>query len=106
MRLSEKQIELLKIIREKNPDGAAIDLDQIIERTSYKPTKEAIQFSIRALIKRGLIEKLGTEVRRGSRRVTFGLTETGGFYAPPLSKRSPIVSTVDEDEVLEAIESI
>ena len=57
MHLTTKQIELLTTIGRRNPDGAAVDLDQLIERLSYQPSKQSIQFSIRALIAHGLMQK-------------------------------------------------
>lgn len=81
MHLTAKQIQLLGVIVIGNgsPGGQfePCDLDQIIERVDYKPTKEAIQFSIRNLIGKGLIEKVGTELRRDRRRVVIAPTENG-----------------------------
>lgn len=81
MNLTPKQIALLDIIVKGNGlfDGRFVpcDLDQIIERVDYKPTKEAIQFSIRNLIGKGLIQKAGTENRRDRRRVLISPTDLG-----------------------------
>jgi DNA-binding MarR family transcriptional regulator len=79
--LTPKQIEILGIVVRGNGTvgGHLIpcDLDQIIERLSYTPTKEAIQFSIRNLIGKELIKKAGTEKRRDRRRVLISPTELG-----------------------------
>lgn len=72
--LSEKQLELMRVIIAGNGESAPADLDEITERVSYAPTKQAIQFSIRALLKHGLIEKLGTEKRRGRMRQVIQAT--------------------------------
>lgn len=81
MNLTTKQIEILGIIVKGNGSAAGrfipCDLDQIIERLSYKPTKDAVQFSIRNLIGKKLIEKTGTENRRDRRRVLISPTELG-----------------------------
>ncbi|WP_051331778.1 MarR family transcriptional regulator [Methylocaldum szegediense] len=77
LRLTAKQMEILRLIRRGNPDESFIDLDQLLERLSYRPSKQSMQFSIRALIKRGLIEKKGLEIRRGAKRITFCLTPKG-----------------------------
>lgn len=77
MHLTTKQIELLTTIGSRNPDGGAIDLDQLIERLSYKPSKQSIQFSIRALIAHALIQKDASEKRRGRTRTLLSLTALG-----------------------------
>lgn len=83
MHLTGKQLLLLKVISAGNDDGTNVDLDQLIERVEYETTKQSIQFSIRALIKHGLIEKTGTDKRRGRQRVTLGMTELGKTYFTP-----------------------
>lgn len=75
--LSAKQTEILTVIVRMNPDGTFVDLDQLIERLSYKPSKEAIQFSLRHLIGRELIEKKPVELRRGAQRRVFSPTIHG-----------------------------
>jgi hypothetical protein len=66
--LSAKQAEILTQIVRLNADGSFLDLDQLLDRLTYKPKKEALQFSIRHLIARGLIEKKPVELRRGAKR--------------------------------------
>jgi hypothetical protein len=77
--LTTKQIHIMKIVLEGNGlvDGkfVPVDLDQLIERTSYAPTKEAMQFSIRFLAKKGMMVKAGLEKRRGRKRVLYLPTE-------------------------------
>ncbi len=81
MHLTSKQLNVLGVIVNGNgtQNGVFIpcDLDQIIERVEYKPTKAAIHFSIRNLIRKGLIEKVSTELRRDRRRVIIAPTELG-----------------------------
>ncbi len=100
MHLTTKQIELLRVISAGNEDGSATDLDEILGRVRYETTKQSLQFSIRALIAHGLIEKKGVEKRRGRQRQVIAVTELGRTYAG--GKRSepvenPIVSTVEAD---------
>ncbi len=90
MRLTDKQLELMRVIISGNEDGSPTDLDQIIERVSYQPTKQSIQFSIRALVKHELIEKLGGEKRRGRYRVIIAPTPLGKHFAVP-SLASPLI---------------
>lgn len=77
MKLTTKQIHLLTVIRDGNPDGRRADLDQILIRLPYETTKQSLQFSIRALIRKGLIQKEDAEKRRGKRRRVIGLTDLG-----------------------------
>lgn len=94
-RLTIKQLEILSIVLGGNPDphrpgDALVDMDQLLERLSYEPTKQSLQFSIRALVKRGLIDK-GPEVsRRGRRRITFSLTQKGREMLPASSEQEPV----------------
>ena len=66
--LSKKQWEIMRHIMRANPDGSWLDLDQLVDRCSYAPSKQSMQFSIRALVNRGLIEKKDAESRRGQMR--------------------------------------
>jgi DNA-binding MarR family transcriptional regulator len=77
MELTSKQIHILTVILKKNPDGRAVDLDQILSRLPYETTKDSLHFSLRALIKKGLIEKGGFENRRGERRRIIQLSKLG-----------------------------
>lgn len=75
--LTEKQIEILKLVVKGNSDGSFIDLDQLLERLSYKPSKAALQFSLRFMAERGLLEKKALENRRGSARRIYSCTAKG-----------------------------
>lgn len=79
--LTTKQIQILKTIRAgaPAPDGGVdpIDLDLLLDNLPYVTTKESMQFSIRALVARGLIEKTAPTLRRGRKRVCYGLTVDG-----------------------------
>jgi repressor of nif and glnA expression len=101
MHLTNKQIELLRVIGAGNDDGSATDLDEILAAVRYETTKQSLQFSIRALIGRGLIEKKGVEKRRGRQRQVIALTEQGRIFAGKASAPpdNPIVSTVEDDEL-------
>lgn len=104
MFLTTKQIELIKIISKGNEDGSQIDLDELIERASYKPTKQSIQFSIRTLIKHGLIVKTGSEKRRGRRRVLFTATDLGNHFANNQQSSGSVASSIIESEIEEFLE--
>lgn len=77
MHLTTKQIQLLHVISEGNGEDAPCDLDEILEKLPYETTKQSLQFSIRALISHGVIEKRGTEKRRGRARQVIAATVLG-----------------------------
>lgn len=79
MSLTQKQNVIMKVILAGNPapDIGPVDIDQLLDRLPYNTTKASIQFSIRALIKHGLIEKGGSENRRGRRRTLLTATAAG-----------------------------
>lgn len=102
MQLTVKQIALMRAIGKKNEDGSARDLDQILESLSYTTTKASLHFSLRALINHGLIEKLGTEPRRGRGRQCIGVTEKGKPYAEMVGwSSSSITLSIEEDAMLQ-----
>lgn len=105
MHLTAKQIELINVIGKRNEDGGAIDLDQLLERLSYRTSKQSIQFSIRALIKHGLIEKSASEKRRGRTRTLLSLTELGEQM---VGVRRPVsfVVPLGEEDVLEELSEV
>lgn len=98
MRLTEKQIEQLRVICPGNPDGTDLDLDQIIDRMSYTPTKQSFQFSLRALINKGLIEKGPRVNRRGRVRQTITPTPLGLGYFPRPTLASILTAPGDESD--------
>ncbi|CCG43279.1 hypothetical protein [Magnetospirillum molischianum] len=66
--MSQKQIAIIRAIMRGNAEGDFVDLDELLKLLPYTTTKQSLQFSIRALIKHGLIEKRPREVRRGRAR--------------------------------------
>ena len=79
MTLTDKQKDIIKTINLGYERGHLLDLDELLEVLPYKTTKQSIQFSIRALIKKGLVEKGHTRQRSDNRyhRRTLGLTTLG-----------------------------
>ena len=79
MTLTDKQKEIIKTLNLGYERGHLLDLDELLEVLPYKTTKQSIQFSIRALIKKGLVEKGHTRQRSDNRyhRRTLGLTTLG-----------------------------
>ncbi|HEL3341007.1 TPA: hypothetical protein ACHXMD_003948, partial [Shigella sonnei] len=74
MTLTDKQKDIIKTLNLGYERGHLLDLDELLEVLPYKTTKQSIQFSIRALIKKGLVEKGHTRQRSDNRyhRRTLG----------------------------------
>lgn len=104
MYLTSKQLELLRHIGDGNPDNVAIDLDQLLDRTSYKPSKQSIQFSLRALIAHGLIKKGPTEKRRNRMRAIIELTDMGRTVTG--KKKAGYLESLESEEVLEELSAV
>ena len=88
--LTDKQYRIMLVICDGNGKDDAgnfvpVDMDELLDRLSYRTTKQSMQFSIRYLMRRNLVEK-GSDVRRGARRVTFTPTKLGrqimGYHDP------------------------
>ncbi|HGY7601012.1 TPA: hypothetical protein ACNTJ6_005248 [Escherichia coli] len=79
MTLTDKQKDIIKTLNLGYERGHLLDLDELLEVLPYKTTKQSIQFSIRALIKKGLVEKGHTRQRSDNRyhRRTLRLTTLG-----------------------------
>lgn len=75
--LTSKQRQILLTLKMQSADGDFMDLDELLMRLPYRTTKQSLQFSIRALIGHGLIEKKGLAIRRGRQRRLLGLTPAG-----------------------------
>ncbi|MCL2874763.1 MAG: hypothetical protein FWF12_00415 [Betaproteobacteria bacterium] len=104
--MSDKQLEVLRVLVEGNTDGSFVDMDELLERVNYKPTKASMHFSIRHLIKRDLIEKKGTEMRRGRHRSILGATVLGHHFARA-NMTSPAAAILGaEDDLLELGDSL
>ena len=75
--LSNKQIEALRVIANEENGNEPQDLDTVLSRLTYKTTKPSFQFTVRSLIKRGLIEKRSCETLRKKSRRFLAVTELG-----------------------------
>lgn len=81
--LTAYQQEILNAVRDCAGRGFDIDLDQLLECLSWKPTKQSLQFSIRALVAKKMLVKTGFQVRRGRKRVCFALDAAGRAVFDP-----------------------
>lgn len=87
--LTDKQYRIMVVIcdgngLDENGIFVPIDLDQLLERVSYRTGKDSMQFSIKALMRHGYVKK-DYEKRREARRVVYIPTKSGKQitgYAP------------------------
>lgn len=97
-RFTAKQVDVLETILKGADNGDFIDTDQLLEKISYETTKNSLQFTIRFLVNRGLVEKLPAVIRRGRRRRVYCLT--------PDALRSFDTGTGSFDIVMEGFEDL
>ena len=86
MNLTSKQKDVIKTLNLGYERGHLLDLDELLEILPYRTTKQSIQFSLRALIKKGLVEKHDFRPRGETlhQRRTLGLTILGRAKAKML----------------------
>lgn len=79
MVLTEKQKSILRCVWIGHERGALIDLDELLSLLPYRTTKASIQFSIRILIKKGVLQRdeLATRTDDKYRRRLLSLTPHG-----------------------------
>lgn len=75
--LTDKQIDALTVIANKDEGGKPLSLDEVIKRLSYSVTKQSFQFTLRSLIKRELVEKCDCEIVDRKRRRLLRITPLG-----------------------------
>ena len=104
MGLTTKQRSLMEVIVAGNDDGTNVDIDQILERLPYETTKESLQFSLRALVNKGCIQKMPSEIRRTRRRIIYAATAFGNSFFMASHKEVPVGEEIDAPDVDTAIE--
>ena len=82
--LTRRQFQVFFLVCKGNEEDLVyhwLDLDQLIDRMEKEMkavvTKQAIQFPIRELVEKGLIEKRPAEKRRSARRRILAPTHAG-----------------------------
>ena len=94
--VTTKQRALLTVVcagdgRDHLGNMIPVDIDQILERMEYKTSKESLQFSLRALIHKGIIYKAPyTELRRGRARAVIFPTDDGKTIINAVSMESVV----------------
>lgn len=76
-RITDNMRSILEVVVRANKDGSWVDMDQLIQRVNYHVTKEAIQFTLRNMVKKQLIAKGESTLRRGRKRLVLIPTELG-----------------------------
>lgn len=110
MQLTIKQIALLGVIARGDGKGKPLDLDEILDKLDYETTKQSLQFSIRALMNKTLIMKMGLQKRRGRQRQVIDATVLGRQIAGverPADPKFVVDELTDElDGVIDELEEI
>lgn len=79
--MTQRQLLVLTLLADRNPDGTCLDLDQLLDLLSVEHfqsiDKPVLQFTLRTLANEGVIEKLPREKRRGRSRRVLATTELG-----------------------------
>jgi hypothetical protein len=92
--VTKYQLEVLGLISQINKkSGQFADLDQILNAVSWAPSKESFQFVVRAIITKGLAEKMPMEVRRNRSRVCYRLTRSGILTLDPRAVFEPVAES-------------
>jgi len=84
------QFEILQHVAAGGDDGP-LDFDQLLDLLSWMPSKASSQFTIRAVMKKGLLTKGDLTFRRGRRRVLYTLTPEGRLALDPRGASAPEV---------------
>ncbi len=97
-RLTKKQMHVLSVIARGGDDGDFLDLDQLLEKINYETTKASMHFTLRGLLRRGMIEKKDRELRRGRLRIILAPTVKGqGMVRTDSSGGGVVMEGFDED---------
>lgn len=78
MRITNKQITILNALKAGNKDGKPCTVYDLMEVLPVEYARDAILHTMKLLIEKGLVERLGREQRDGKLpNQTFGLTPAG-----------------------------
>lgn len=87
--MTKYQLEVLQKVAAGSADGL-IDFDQLLPTLSWSPSKDSMQFTIRAMCAKGLIEKRPRELRRGRMRAVYALGPEGALALDPRACAAPV----------------
>lgn len=75
--MTPKMYMALEVIANRDNDCEPQTLDSILAQLPYAPTKQAFQFTLRSMIKRGWVEKLNRKCVDGKSRRMLRITVMG-----------------------------
>jgi hypothetical protein len=78
-----KQLDILRALIKRNPDGSALDVYQLIERVAPGTTRGSMICSLRHLAGHNLIAEAGRVVRGGRSRMTYVASQTAVLMLRP-----------------------
>lgn len=96
-RLTAKQVEIMTLLEAGNADGSPLDYTQLHAAVSYECSKQAVQCSVKYLVRDGLVERLPCVVRNKFRYTPLALTALGKAYIA-LYKAPSLKSVLLEEE--------
>lgn len=101
-RLTHKQLLLLKVVADGsgNLSDWWLDIDQVLSNlafTGWTPTKQSLQFSIRSLLKKRLVERRSFRKRKSYNRRVLATTNAG---------RAALNESIAQGRVLEALRAM
>ena len=76
-KLTPRMRSILEVLIRANRDGSWVDMDQLLTRTNYQVSKQAIQFTVRNMVEKGVIAKGKPQLRRGRKRLILIPTALG-----------------------------
>ena len=100
--LTPYQTEILDLVRDGCVKNEPVDLDQLLDTLSWKPTKQSLQFTIRALIAKNVMAKTDCIVRRARKRVCFILTLEGMAVYDP-REPAPVLKKEDMEVLIQEV---
>mgnify|MGYP000663311360 CR=1 FL=1 len=74
IRVTNKQIEILRSVKEGNEDGTLCSVYDIMGKLSYEVKRDACLHSIRILVDNGYIERRDKVLREGKAMRVFAIT--------------------------------
>ncbi len=74
IRFTAKQIEVLDIIKSRNPDNSYCSVYDIIEKLSYPCKRDALLHVLKNLVDKGYVERRSMELRDSRAVRVFGIT--------------------------------
>lgn len=96
--LTKRQLEVVTVLYSASRErDSLVDLDQLLDLLSWSPSKESVQFIVRALVEKKLVAKAGIQGRRGRNRVCYRLTDDGKLILDPRSTEA--LSTEHEKDL-------